>query len=234
MQVVSLRGDPWSTSRILGKWPRKGKEAYARLNEQDITVRLGAFSHWECLGYNTEYTSELFHQGFRRLGYLSINFLLFLCLVFSSHWQAREWGVPRTPTVPALLYILKHNYKPHQRNGVDTKYFYNFNPKGYVNGILWRSMQDSNNIVSMSTYRNGTLKTSWKKRKWFCPTAPHSFFQIQICLWSQLDFPRIKMLRGLMEAGTKDTLERCSIKNNWCQENRKPADFLCKLQLIGN
>ena len=124
MQVVSLRGNPWSTSRILGKWPRKGREAYARLNEEDITVRLGAFSHWECLGYNTEYASELFHQGFRRLGYLSINFLLFLCLVFSSHWQAREWGVPRTPTVPVLLYILKHNYKPHQRNAVDTKYFY--------------------------------------------------------------------------------------------------------------
>lgn len=192
MQVVSSRGDPWSTSRILGKWPRKGKEAYARLDEQDIIVRLGALSHWKCLGYNTEYTSELFRQGFRRLGYLSINFLLFLCLVFSSHWQAWEWGVPRTPTVPALLYILKHNYKPHQRNGVDTKYFYNFNPKGYVNGILWRSMQDSNNIVSMSTYRNGTLKTNWKKRKWFCPIGPHPFSNFKSALGLSLISPGSK------------------------------------------
>ena len=192
MQVVSSRGDPWSTSRILGKWPRKGKEAYARLDEQDIIVRLGALSHWKCLGYNTEYTSELFRQGFRRLEYLSINLLLFLCLVFSSHWQAWEWGVPRTPTVPALLYILKHNYKPHQRNGVDTKYFYNFNPKGYVNGILWRSMQDSNNIVSMSTYRNGTLKTNWKKRKWFCPIGPHPFSNFKSALGLSLISPGSK------------------------------------------
>lgn len=68
--------------------------------------------------------------------------------------------MPRTPTVSAVPYISKHNYKPNQRNGIDTKYFYNFNPKRDVIGIIWRTTQESNNVVSMSTYRNGTLKTN--------------------------------------------------------------------------
>lgn len=145
-------------------------------------------SHWDHLTCNTEHASELSHLQLgwwwlRELRYLSTNFLLPLTKALlhttpQANFQQEELhleaigsyrngeGPPRgdkcgtsiVSGVCSTMY-LKGKCNCQQRNGIDTEHFYNCHSKGDVNGILWRSMQDSNNVVTTPTYRKGTLKT---------------------------------------------------------------------------